>query len=137
VAPRSEPAPEPIAPRQAGQVDYRFMRQMTIAGFRAGRIARHEVCDAHPELLRAARSVGKPTSEPCPVCGACTVVEVPYVFGHRLPAHGRCVASRAELGRLAAQGRDLSCYVVEVCPECRWHHLTLSFPLGPSGRVSC
>ncbi len=135
MAPRSEPVPQAATPRQAGQVDYRFMRQTTVAGFRAGRIARHEVCDAHPELVRAARNLGAPTQEPCPICEEASVVLVSYVFGPRLPAHGRCVASRAELRRLARQGADRSCYVVEVCPECRWHHLARSFPLSVAGRA--
>ena len=55
---------------------------------------------------------------------------VTYVFGSRLPAHGRCVSSRAEMAALDARADDLTAYVVEACVECRWHHLLRVLPLG-------
>src|SRR3712207_7398788 len=36
--------------------------------FKKGRLSRHDVCDAHPDLVRAARNVGEPTDERCPIC---------------------------------------------------------------------
>ena len=78
-----------------GEIDYRLARQALISEFRKGRLARHEVCDAHPELRRAARECGEPTSLACPICERAKVVLVSYVFGPRLPSHGRCVTSRS------------------------------------------
>ena len=81
-----------------GEIDYRLARQSVLSEFRKGRLARHEVCDAHPELVRAAREVGEPSSQLCPVCEEEHVVLVSYVFGPRLPAYGRCITSRTGEG---------------------------------------
>ncbi|WP_208029345.1 DUF5318 family protein [Rhabdothermincola sediminis] len=115
-----------------GEVDYRLARQAVLAEFHRGRLARHEICDAHPELVRAARECSEPSGERCPVCAGADVVLVTYVFGPRLPAHGRCVTSRAELRSLAERRGDFACYVVEVCPECSWNHLARTFVLNPA-----
>jgi hypothetical protein len=111
-------------------VDYRLVRQSVISEFKKGRLAQHEVCDAHPELLRAARECSEPTGRPCPICEAAQLVLVTYVFGPRLPAHGRCITSKPELDKLSKRTDELAGYVVEVCPECSWNHLTRTFPLG-------
>ena len=58
---------------------------------------------------------------------------VSYVFGHRLPPSGRCVASKKELAKLANPGRDLACYVIEVCVSCSWNHLAQAFSLTSKG----
>lgn len=117
-----------------GEIDYRLARQSVLSEFRKGRIARHEVCDAHPELVRAAREVGDPTSIRCPVCEDANVVLVSYVFGPRLPAFGRCITTRRELQAIAKRPGNFSCYVVEVCPGCRWNHLARTFALTPARR---
>ena len=83
-----------------GAVDYRLLRQSVIADFRKKRLAQHEVCDAHPELVRAAQEVGEPTRIDCPICEAAKVVLVTYVFGARLPPFGRCVTTKAEFAKL-------------------------------------
>lgn len=116
----------------SGVIDYRLARQGVLASYRKGRLAQHEVCDAHPELVRAARAVGTPIGEPCPVCEDASLVLVIYVFGPRLPPFGRCVTSREELSRLDRRPDALTGYVVEVCPECRWNHLRRSYPMGRS-----
>ncbi len=113
-----------------GQVDYRLVRRHLIAEHRRGRLARHEVCDAHPELLRAAREVGEATRTDCPICEEEKLVLVSYVFGPRLPAFGRCITSKAELQRFNARAGTYTCYVVEVCPGCGWNHLTRTWALG-------
>jgi hypothetical protein len=103
---------------------------MLINQVRLGRISRTEVCDAHPELIRAARNVGTETTADCPICEEAKLRIVTYVFGHRLPAHGRCVSSAKELRQLGRRGTgDLTAYVVEACPECRWHHLLRVIPV--------
>ena len=118
-----------------GEIDYRLARRHLISEFTKGRLAQHEVCDAHPELVRAAREVGQPTSEDCPICADHKLVLVSYVFGPRLPAFGRCITSAKELRsftrRRASEGQ-FSCYVVEVCPACHWNHLARTFALNPA-----
>ncbi len=113
-----------------GSVNYRLARQALISDYRKKRLARHEVCDAHPELVRAAREVGEPTRIECPICEETQVVLVSYVFGPRLPAFGRCVTSAKEMATLARRKDALTCYVVEVCPGCSWNHLAQVVPLG-------
>ena len=115
-----------------GEIDYRLARHSVISEFRKGRISRHEVCDAHPELMRAARSLGEETSIDCPVCEARKVVLVTYVFGPRLPAFGRCVTTRKELRAIAGRSGEFTAYVVEVCPDCSWNHLARTFLLTPA-----
>ena len=119
-----------VPARAAGTVDYRLARMGVVREYQRRRLARHEVCDAHPELLRAARACGQPTDIECPICEATNVVLVSYVFGPGLPRSGRCVTSVAEMAKLNRRRGDLACYVVEVCPECAWNHLAQVFPLG-------
>jgi len=119
------------SPGLPGEIDYRLARASVIAEFRKGRIAQHEVCDAHPELVRAARNVGEESSRTCPICETANVVLVSYVFGPRMPAHGRCVTTKAEMQRLSRAGDELACYVVEVCPSCSWNHLARTFLVTP------
>lgn len=111
-------------------IDYRLARMGVVSEFRKGRIARHEVCDAHPELKRAAAAASEPTDMECPICEEDNVVLVTYTFGDRLPASGRCITRKGELSKLAKGRRRLAAYVVEVCPTCSWNHLARSFSLG-------
>jgi hypothetical protein len=119
-----------------GQVSYRLARNAVVSQFQKGRLTRLDVCDAHPELLRAARNVGEPTAERCPICEEANVVIVSYVFGSGLAASGHCVTTRAELAKLKRRGSNLACYVVEVCPACSWNHLANTFHLGGRRRAS-
>ena len=59
-----------------------------------------------------------------------SLVEVTYVFGSRLPKHGRCVTTRAEIQRLQHRVSVSTGYVVEVCTVCGWNHLVRRFTLG-------
>lgn len=117
----------------AGTIDYRLRRQSLIDDFRKKRLAQHEVCDAHPELVRAAQEVGEPTRVDCPICEEAKVVLLTYVFGPRLPPHGRCVTTRREFLKLDRRPEELAAYVVEVCPSCRWNHLARVLPVGGKG----
>ena len=118
----------------AGTVDYRLARNVVVNEYRRGHLSRVDVCDAHPELLRAAADAGEDSAEDCPICEDAKLRLVSYVFGPRLPPSGRCVASNKELAKLASPGRDLSCYVVEVCPGCSWNHLAHTFSLSAPPR---
>jgi hypothetical protein len=111
-------------------IDHRFARRALINEFRRGRLRRDQVCDAHPELIRAASNFGTPTNVRCPICDEREVCLVTYVFGPRLPAFGRVITTRAELLRLNRRPDELSAYVVEACVECRWHHLLRVLPIG-------
>ena len=106
-------------------VDYALVRRAVLSGLRAGRRERTDVCDAHPELVRAGRHVGEPVDADCPVCGHASLRLVSYVYGDALgPANGRCIATDQELAKLDATRDEFSRYVVEVCIDCRWNHLT-------------
>ncbi|MGH9028950.1 MAG: DUF5318 family protein [Acidimicrobiales bacterium] len=113
-----------------GRVEYRLARNAVVKEFKKGRLSRLDVCDAHPELLRAARNVGVQVPEDCPICEDRQVVHVTYVFGPRLPAHGRCPGTATELARLCRRTDEVTCYVVEVCPGCSWNHLARMYPAG-------
>jgi hypothetical protein len=120
----------PASNGHSGQVDYRLARNAIISEYRKGRLSRAEVCDAHPELVRAASNIGEPSREDCPICEETKVVLVSYVFGPRLPPNGRCVSSKGEMLKLSRTSRELACYVVEVCPNCAWNHLARTFAVG-------
>ena len=113
-----------------GQIDYRLIRKHTVDEFHRGRLSRIDVCDAQGELMRAAINTGRPSREVCPICEEDQVVLVTFVFGPRLPAHGRCITSAKELDKLGRRANEMACYVVEVCPSCAWNHLVRSFPVG-------
>lgn len=116
--------------RVDGQVDYRLARNVIVSEFNKGRLSRLDVCDAHPELMRAAVNVGDETREDCPICEESKVRLVSYAFGSRLPPSGVCVTSKRELSRLSRTAKELTCYVVEVCPSCAWNHLARRFAIS-------
>jgi hypothetical protein len=111
-----------------GRIDYRMRRIAALRDVREGTVSADDVCDAHPDLLRAARHLGTITDEPCPLCDDRELVHVNYVFerkGARTPG-GRAVP-RDALAEQAERFGELSVYVVEVCLGCHWHHLVESF----------
>lgn len=132
---RSGTDPERALPvsRPGGGIEYLLARNAVVSEYRRGHRARHEVCDAHPELLRAARNIGVAREEACPICVETPLVHVTYAFGRRLPAGGRCVTSAVELARLLDTSREVTCFVVEVCPQCAWNHLVRMFPVSGKG----
>jgi hypothetical protein len=81
-------------------------------------------------LRRNAVECGTPTTETCPICEEHEVAHVTYVFGSRLPSHGRCISTSRELVRLDERRADLSAYVVEVCAGCGWNHLVRITSMG-------
>jgi hypothetical protein len=132
-----KPGPSGSSPvRVLGNVDYRLARAVVVSEYRKGNLSRLDICDAHPELLRAAADAGEEPGEDCPICDDGRLKLVSYVFGARLPAGGKCVASKKELAKLARPGADLSCYVVEVCAECGWNYLAQAFSLTARAAAS-
>ena len=120
--------------RPGADVDYRLTRNAVLEQYRLGRLSRNDVCDAHPELARAAKNVGSPTEQPCPVCAKANVVLLTYAFGPKMSAGGRVLTTAEELSRLKARAADFTCYVVEVCPECFWNHLAKTFMVGAGAK---
>ncbi len=111
-------------------IDYRLRSKAIARAFKNGQIFRSQICDAHPELLRAAEGVGEAQEHPCPICSEEKLVNLRYVFGKRLNAvGGRCMANMEELYNLARTRKgSFTCYVVEVCTGCSWNFLIQSFP---------
>ena len=113
-----------------GIIDHRLARRMLIAEVKRGRLRQEAVCDAHPELIRAARNVGTATKTICPICEATELRLVTYVFGHGLQAQGHCVSTAEQMRRINARSSDANAYVVEACIVCRWNHLLRILPVG-------
>ncbi len=113
-----------------GIVDHRLARRMLISQVRRGRIPLDQVCDAHPELIRAASNVGTQTTTICPICEQSELRLVTYVFGAGLSPQGKCVSTAKEMQALERRAAELNAYVVEACVECRWHHLLRVLPVG-------
>ncbi len=104
--------------------DYALARRAVLRDLRRGRLDRLDVCDAQPELVRAARNLGDAPGHNCPVCAGDALRLVSYVYGEQLrQANGRCISHERELARLGAAHEEFVRYVVEVCPDCRWNHL--------------
>ncbi len=126
-----------------GFIDYRIAKRALVRQVTRGAIAVTDVCDAHPELLRAARNVGQTTARTCPICRladdradvaldeANSLRLVTYVYGDDLKRlSGHIVWTREELDGLASRHRSFSAYVVECCLVCGWNHLVESYLLG-------
>jgi Family of unknown function (DUF5318) len=111
-------------------VDYTLMKRATLRELRIGRLSKDDVCDAHPDLLRAARNVGEVTRTPCPVCSEPSLVHVTYVFGDALQHASGRVWPSASLAALHRSLDEVACYVVEVCTNCYWNHLAQRYLLG-------
>lgn len=106
-----------------GQVDYSLARKATLRALKGGRLSRLDVCDAHPDLLRAARYRGERTSDRCPVCDRGPLVLVRYVFSDGLPKRENgMVWIHDDVGPLL-ELKEARLYTVEVCADCSWNHL--------------
>jgi len=123
--------PEGLLPvRRPADVDYRLARQTTLDGWCRGNVGLDVLCDAQPMLRRNAHHCGKRTGETCPVCEEYELAHVVYVFGPRLPAHGRCLSAPGELARYDARPGTFAVYTVEVCAACAWNHLVRVSSIG-------
>jgi hypothetical protein len=123
--------------------DYRMASRALVERVSRGLVAAEDVCDAHPELLRAAANIGKAASRECPICSladararvprdeADSLRLVTYVFGSALKRlSGHIVWERGELDELAREHDSFTAYVVECCLVCGWNHLVESYLLG-------
>ncbi len=91
-----------MSPDVTAQVEYRIVRNGLVREVERGKVLQTDVCDAHPELLRAARNVGRPTKEVCPICDDGRLVTVTFVFGAKLPPAGGARGPRPSSRRCAA-----------------------------------
>jgi hypothetical protein len=108
-------------------VDYTLAKRALLAQVRSGLTSWTDVCDAHPELMRAARHVGEPSRRECPFCRRAKLRLVTYVYGDGLRENnGRVWPLDVGLS-IAADRPGAWCYVVEVCVECQWNHLHEAF----------
>jgi hypothetical protein len=128
-----DPARPPVA--SGPVVDYSLARRSSVASLRRGRLDVTDVCDAHPELLRAARNIGEEAANSCPVCAHESLRLVRYVYGDELKQNsGRVVYPTGWLSDLARSHDSFTCYVVEVCIDCAWNHLLRSYMAGRAYR---
>ena len=120
---------ELVEANAAGDVSYLLERNRVLQQYRSGELSRNDVCDAHPELVRAAHHYSEHVNDLCPICDKQALRLVSYVFGPRLPSHGRCVNSAGDLARIRKRKGTFTCYTVEVCSQCSWNHLLRSYTL--------
>ena len=112
-------------------MDYRLARKAALGSIRQGSLDTGDVCDAHPELMRAGRNIGEAADSPCPVCSHETLKWVRYVYGQELRhLNGRVVYPSEWLDELIAKYDQFTCYEVEVCIDCAWNHLVRAFSAG-------
>lgn len=113
--------------RRLGVVDYTLAKRALLRDVQRGFLGLTDICDAHPELMRAAKHVGEPSRHDCPVCGKEKLVLLAYVYGDDLKDNNGRVWTIETALKLAAAHRGAACYVVEVCRGCQWNHLSEAF----------
>ena len=111
-------------------IDYRMAKKAILRDVRRGRVSMIDVCDAHPELLRAARHIGQQTSDVCPICEREQLKLVVYTYGKELKRGNGRVRRAQDLRDLRREVGEFVCYIVEVCTSCSWNHLVRSFVTG-------
>ncbi len=126
---------DPKKPPASGAptVDYTLARRSVLAAVRRGTLGTSDVCDAHPELLRAAHHVGEITSRACPVCGLEGLRLLAYVYADELKANNGRVWAIDKALAITAKSKGGACYVVEVCTWCSWNHLSEAFMARTAG----
>jgi hypothetical protein len=119
--------PAPVGP----VVDYRLARRAALSSLRQGSLDTGDICDAHPELMRAGKHIGEDAEAPCPVCSHDSLRFVRYVYGEELKRNnGRVVYPMEWLRELVTTYDQFTCYVVEVCIDCAWNHLVKAYVAG-------
>jgi hypothetical protein len=112
---------------ELGVIDYTLAKRALIRDAHRGLRSVADLCDAHPELMRAAKHVGEATTSDCPVCGKDKLVLLAYVYGDALKQENGRLWSLDTGLRKAAANPGACCYVVEVCRTCQWNHLREAF----------
>ncbi|MFT5223010.1 MAG: hypothetical protein ACI867_001320 [Glaciecola sp.] len=107
------------------RIDYRMQRRALLAEVRDGLKSKADVCDAHPNLVRAGEHLGDDVAKDCPICDEPDGLRhVMYVFHRRGKSAqgGRAIASKNVAAELAKHG-SIRRFIVEVCLHCHWNHL--------------
>ncbi len=115
------------ATRAMGAVDYTLAKRALLRNFRLGLLSKPDICDAHPELVRAGRYLGEEAASPCPVCEDGDLRVLAYVFADSLRQNNGRALRVSDALALARSQRAAACYVVEVCIDCSWNHLAEAF----------
>lgn len=108
-------------------IDYTLDKRATLMALYRGAV---NICDADPYLLRAAKFHGAKVERLCPVCKKKSLVELRYTFGDQLGQFSGRIKSSDELTEMEKEFGEFRVYIVEVCRECSWNHLCVSFILG-------
>lgn len=116
-----------------GVIDYTLAKRALIRKARHGMVSTFELCDAHPELMRAAKHVGEPATSDCPVCDKPDLKLLAYVFADSLHGNSGRVWSLQRALMITARVTGAACYVVEVCTNCQWNHLAETFTARTAG----
>jgi hypothetical protein len=112
---------------QRSYTDYSLDKRATLMALFRGVV---DACDADPYLMRAAKLHGEKTLRDCPVCKKSALVELRYTFGEQLGQYSGRIKNVKELTEMESQYGEFQVYIVEVCRECSWNHLSASFVLG-------
>ena len=112
---------------QRAYIDYTLDKRATLLALYRGI---GNACDADPYLLLAAKFHGLKVERPCPVCKQNSLVELRYTFGDQLGQFSGRIKSVDELVDMEKEYGEFRVYIVEVCRECAWNHLCVSFALG-------
>jgi hypothetical protein len=126
----NKPARRPLGRSRRAElnvIDYTLAKRAILRDSQRGLQSVNDLCDAHPELMRAAKYVGERTRIDCPVCARDTLVLLAYVYGDGLKNENGRVWSLDTGLRMAASMPGSCCYVVEVCQACHWNHLREAF----------
>ena len=124
----AEDVADPARPRHV--LDYALARRHVLETIKFDALLRDQVCDADPYLLRAAKHHGEKTERTCPICQRGALVHVIYTYGDDLGYFAGRVRSSHELPSMSGEYGHFRVYVVEVCQDCGWNHLHLSYVLG-------
>lgn len=110
-----------------GFIDYSLDKRATLLALFRGVV---DACDADPYLMRAAKHHGEKADRKCPVCKKDSLVELRYTFGDQLGQYSGRIKSGDELLDMESEFGEFSVYVVEVCRQCSWNHLSSTYLLG-------
>lgn len=120
-----------------GFTDYTLAKRAVLSRLRKGGLSPLDVCDAHPELVRAARNIGSVLQHACPVCSHESLRLVRFVYGDELKElSGRPVYPADWDVELSGRFDEFRCYAVEVCIDCFWNHLAACYLMGRKYRSS-
>jgi hypothetical protein len=113
-------------------ISYALKRRNTLARLThpSRALSFEDPCDADRILISSAIHHGYSAGEPCPVCHRAGLMRLNYVFGDQLGQYSGRIKSDAELEEMETEFGEFTVHVVEVCPDCKWNYLILSFQLG-------